>query len=636
MSTSAVFCRHCGSSRPLSEGTSKFCCAAAQMAFQEEPVAENRIRHPQINGEIATWDDVLEHIQEQILAAQQHSTNAVGLYLGTPTWYRGLDWTQSILMALKLGTTSLFTDQCLDDAARLLVTEWMLGHAAPLLTDLGRAHNIIILGDNPHLVGWGALQPDHDYESAILHSQSTKQTKVSFVSSTSVDSSFNTQSNIVIRPGTETFFLLGMLHLVVNNGWYDKQYVEKYTTGLQTLQQWVKPFTVAQCANACGVSEADISGLTLKWTRSAMGLIHLTPGALRTQNSTLGAWAWLALHTLTANTLRPGGIYETVGAVDILPVLVGLRTANAPKSAVGGQPLLLMQNMASQLLTELEAGNLKTMIFLDTPQYPQHERLLKAIENIPCSIVIAETESALTKTASIVLPRTTCWEEDDIALHRNSTFSTQCLPTSKPIHPVLGDARSAYDILSTLTNQLNFKWRNSELGITNRILANQISKGDLRNWSARAWGLLHEDDLEMGGSMNYKGEHDRALWRPSEDSINLAPEQLSQIVQQIQWPTHTETASVLHTSHCSNATEHSSISIEVHPKSGYSTGQPVQLETTSGVLNGVIVLNDAIHPSTVLCSSRQYSAALNLLPSVSENWSGTPIFNGVSCTITAQ
>ena len=75
--------------------------------------------------------------------------NTFGIYTGKASFYRGQDWLESMLLAFHTGTTSWFTDTCLDDASRLLVTEWMIGHAAPLLTDLGRAHNILILGDDP-------------------------------------------------------------------------------------------------------------------------------------------------------------------------------------------------------------------------------------------------------------------------------------------------------------------------------------------------------------------------------------------------------------------------------------------------------------------------------------------------------
>ena len=52
-----------------------------------------------------------------------------------------------------------------------------------------------------------------------------------------------------------------------------------------------------------------------------------------------------------------------MGALDLLPLFVGLRTDNAQKT---GEPsLLLGQNHSSQLLQEMERGNLETLILLD-------------------------------------------------------------------------------------------------------------------------------------------------------------------------------------------------------------------------------------------------------------------------------
>ena len=89
-----------------------------------------------------------------------------------------------------------------------------------------------------------------------------------------------------------------MLNLIVNNGWYDKQYVEKYTVGLQEVKQRIAPFTVSRCAELCGISgDADISGVTLKWIRSAMGLIHLTPGVLRCEHANTGCMGFYFTRT---------------------------------------------------------------------------------------------------------------------------------------------------------------------------------------------------------------------------------------------------------------------------------------------------------------------------------------------------
>ena len=613
MSTPLVFCRICGSSLPLHSTTSKFCCNAAQEAFQEEPNTEHRIRTPRIDGKSVSWDQAITHITSKIDAGRKIGLNTFGIYTGKSSFYRGQDWLESMLLAFHTGTTSWFTDMCLDDANRLLITEWMLGHAAPLLTDLGRAHNILILGDDPSVHDWGMLQPDHRYTEEIKHSQQTKHTKVSFVSASAFTPHIPAQKSISIRPGSEPFFLLGMLNLIVNNGWYDKQYVGKYTVGLQQIKHLLAPYTVSRCADLCGISDADISGVTLKWVRSAMGLIHLAPGALRCEHATLGAWAWLSLHALSANALRPGGIYEAIGALDLLPLLVGLRTENAPKSQTGGQRLLLGQNHSSQLLLEMERGNLETLMLLDRPYPTQQSRFLAALQTLSCSVVMSDVENEYTAVASVVLPRSTVWEEKDILLHRNSQFAIKCLPTSCALHPQFAESKSAQEVLSTIGQKVSFKWTGSDIGLTNRLLAKQIQRGGQETWINRVWGLLYEEDLELNGSLNGQGEHDRALWRPSQDTIQLVPEQLEDLFRQVRdHKTDENFPFFLHSSH-SRGTNHTTHQIEAHPDCGFEEGSSITLSTRFGSITGVLIYNEAVHPSGILCSAMDHPHALDLL-----------------------
>ena len=100
----------------------------------------------------------------------------------------------------------------------------------------------------------------------------------------------------------------------------------------------------------------------------------------------------------------------------------------------------------------------------------------------------------------------------------------KCLPTSNAVHPQFAESKSAKEVLNTIGQQLSFKWTGSDIGLTNRLLAKQIQRGGQETWTNRIWGLLHEEDLELDGSLNRQGEHDRALWRPSQDKIQLVPD----------------------------------------------------------------------------------------------------------------
>ena len=70
-----------------------------------------------------------------------------------------------------------------------------------------------------------------------------------------------------------------------------------------------------------------------------MAVIHPGPGTFSGPQADLAAWAWMAIHMVTANALRPGGVFENQGAIDLQPLYVQLHSENALKTRVGGHSL---------------------------------------------------------------------------------------------------------------------------------------------------------------------------------------------------------------------------------------------------------------------------------------------------------
>ncbi len=50
--------------------------------------------------------------------------------------------------------------------------------------------------------------------------------------------------HIQIRPGTDTAFCLGMLNVIIEQGLYDKEFVEKFCIGFDKLAEHVKQYTL--------------------------------------------------------------------------------------------------------------------------------------------------------------------------------------------------------------------------------------------------------------------------------------------------------------------------------------------------------------------------------------------------------
>jgi len=265
-----------------------------------------------------TWETAIKEIGEALRKVRKaHGPASTGLYMGEGVLRSSRSLVRSLAFGVGFGTPNVLSELCLGAGPRLWIAEQMLGHAAFLRSDLGRAHYIVLLGGDQRETGWGPMHPGMTTERHIAHSRRTKKTKVIVADPRATPLAEEMDQHLAIRPGTEPFLLLGMLAAVVNGGWQDDQFVADYTTGFDALKRALQGWTVERCAEICGIDAPSLSGVALKYSRSAMAVVHPGASAFQNTHSALGAWAWLALQTVTANTLRPGGLYEGKGVFDL-------------------------------------------------------------------------------------------------------------------------------------------------------------------------------------------------------------------------------------------------------------------------------------------------------------------------------
>ena len=96
-----------------------FKCAEPDESLKElRP--ENRIVSPHQGADQRTWSEANADIQKRLKAIlKTHGSNSVGLYLGPDVFRRSSDWISAISFAVSIGSSSIFTEQCLNDAVAL-------------------------------------------------------------------------------------------------------------------------------------------------------------------------------------------------------------------------------------------------------------------------------------------------------------------------------------------------------------------------------------------------------------------------------------------------------------------------------------------------------------------------------------
>src|SRR4030066_2022847 len=98
-----------------------------------------------------------------------------------------------------------------------------------------------------------------------------------------------------IRPGTDAALLLGMMNVIINEGLYDKEFVEKWTYGFDKLKERVQEYTPERAAEITWLKAEDIVKAARLFAKDSPGCIQVGSSLERQANcgQTLRGVIWL-------------------------------------------------------------------------------------------------------------------------------------------------------------------------------------------------------------------------------------------------------------------------------------------------------------------------------------------------------
>lgn len=305
-----------------------------------------------------------------------------------------------------------------------------------------------------------------------------------------------------IRPGTDLALLNGLLHLLVENGDIDAEFIAEHTQGWAAMPEFLADYAPAQVAGMTGLTEADIR-TAAEWIGAAGEWMSLW--TMGVNQSTHGTWttnAIINLHLATGAVCRTGsGPFSLTGQ----PNAMGGREMGYMGPGLPGQRSVLSAADRAFVETawELEPGALRDKagpgtvemfrgladgaikacwIICSNPVASMANRktVIDGLE--AAELVIAQdvyTETATNSYADLMLPAT-LWAESD-AVMVNSERNLTLLPQSVP--PV-GEARPDWQLIAQVASAMGFPGfdyqTSAEIFEEIRQFANPVTGYDLR------------------------------------------------------------------------------------------------------------------------------------------------------------
>lgn len=364
------------------------------------------------NGEWESidWKTALDSVGEKINEIRlKYGDDAVGIYLGNPTVHNFGIMLMIGELKRMLRTKNSFSASSMDQLPHHFMGYYMYGHPLNIpIPDIDHTNYMIIFGANP-IASNGSLMSAPGIHKRLTAIQKRGGKIIQF------DPRKNETSKLVdehyfIKPNTDIYFLLGMLHLIQKNNWIKLHHVDNHITGLEKLNGIATSFTPEKVAKITGVSAKDSMRITKEYVAQDKAVLYGRMGMSTQEHGGLCHWLSGVINILTGHFDRKGGVMFTKPAFDIKRAKTFKKAHGRWHSRVRGVPEFEGELPVSVMAEEIETpgkGQIKALIthagnpVLSTPNAKRLDQALPKLDfMVSIDIFLNET----TKHADIILP----------------------------------------------------------------------------------------------------------------------------------------------------------------------------------------------------------------------------------------
>jgi anaerobic selenocysteine-containing dehydrogenase len=459
---------------PLKGHPKGICCPRGTHAA-EIVYSPDRLRYPLKRvgergaGHFAqvSWDEALDTIADQLKrVAREHGPQAVCMYTGRGTFERSL-W--ELLSPAGVRESSawnlLFPFGSPNTTGVGAICYVAHGVIAPVttfgvwgidtFTDIERSDLVVIWGDNP--------ATDSPPTNLVrIRNACQRGAKVIVIDHRRTEAVRATRANwIGIRPGTDGALALGMIHVVIEEELYDREFVEKWTAGFDDLKTYVAQFTPERVEAITWVPAEEIRRIARALADARGAALVSYTGLEYTNSGTQNIRAVLILWALTGNLDVPGGLVIKMPDGEFH---VNQSMRQEPPNGV--EPIGKDKYPIYHLYRkEAHAMELPRAILEDDPyplramlivgssiitSYPNPDLWRRSFAALDFMVVVDRFLTADALYADVVLPATTMFEIESYEIYDRYVQLRQ-----RVIEPV-GEARGDWAIAAAIAERLGY------------------------------------------------------------------------------------------------------------------------------------------------------------------------------------
>ncbi|WP_285031188.1 bifunctional nitrate reductase/sulfite reductase flavoprotein subunit alpha [Mycolicibacterium sp. lyk4-40-TYG-92] len=277
-----------------------------------------------------------------------------------------------------------------------------------------------------------------------------------------------------IKPGTDLALLNGLLHLLVESGAIDHEFIAEHTEGWEAMPAFLADYPPAKVAAITGLPEADIRRAAEMIAEAGEWMSCWTMGLNQSTHGTWNTNAICNLHLATGAICRTGsGPMSLTGQPNAMggremgymgPGLPGQRavTSAADRAFAEEQWVLEPGTIRTdvgpgtiEMFRQLATGDIKAVWIICTNPVASVANRRTVIDGLQAAelVITQDTyqDTATNAYADIVLPATLWAEADGVMVNseRNLTLLQQSIPAA-------GDARPDWELICNVARHMGF------------------------------------------------------------------------------------------------------------------------------------------------------------------------------------
>jgi len=303
---------------PLSKGHICPKAVALQDIYNDPDRLRSPIKKTGTGWQTISWKQAFDEVATELKRIQgQHGRNAVAIYLGNPTVHNLDAMLFGPMFFRTLKTNNRYSATSVDQLPEQLVSLLMFGHSLLIpLPDLDRTKFHIIFGANP-VVSNGSLMTAPGVSKRLMAIRE-RGGQLVVVDPRKTETAAIADQHLFIRPGSDVFMLLAMLHVVFNENLQTLGKVSDFTRGMEVIEKLVLDYPPEKVASITALDPQELKTLVRDFCAADSASCYGRIGVSAQQYGTLTQWLITVFNIVTGNLDLAGGTMFSKPAFEVI------------------------------------------------------------------------------------------------------------------------------------------------------------------------------------------------------------------------------------------------------------------------------------------------------------------------------